>query len=79
MVSTAKGLRFYVGLSENPTERIKQHNAGKTKSTKGYVPWELFQFEKFANRRLAREREKYLKTGAAKAALKLKWSRSSAG
>ena len=30
--------RIYVGFSENPIKRTKEHNAGKTKSTKGYVP-----------------------------------------
>jgi len=35
----------------------------KNKSTKGYKPWKLVYFEKVENRFLARETEKYLKTG----------------
>jgi len=34
--------RIYVGFSENVKNRIKEHNSGKTKSTRGYRPWKLF-------------------------------------
>jgi len=33
--------RLYVGFTENLDRRIKEHNAGNTKSTKGYIPWTL--------------------------------------
>lgn len=42
IVSDIKGLRFYVGLTANLENRLKEHNSGKTKSTKGYIPWSLF-------------------------------------
>jgi putative endonuclease len=48
----------------NPTQRLKDHNAGRTNSTKGYRPWVLIHKEEFATKEAARARELYLKTGA---------------
>lgn len=79
IVSKINGLRFYVGLCEDVQKRLNEHNSQKTKSTKAYVPWELFYFEKFGARKEAREREKYLKSGSGKESIKRKWSRSSTG
>ena len=42
--------RIYVGMSINFETRLKEHNAGKTKSTKGYRPWELIYKEAALNR-----------------------------
>jgi putative endonuclease len=42
IVSESKGLRFYVGMTENVEKRLIEHNNGKTKSTKGYTPWKFF-------------------------------------
>ena len=39
--------RLYKGQTEDINIRIAQHNAGKTKSTKGYLPLKLVYFEKF--------------------------------
>ncbi|MGB3228197.1 MAG: GIY-YIG nuclease family protein [Saprospiraceae bacterium] len=71
--------RFYVGMSEDVVRRLKEHNNGKTKSTKSYKPWLLFFIEAFGSREEARKREKYLKSGYGKLWIKQKWSRSSAG
>ena len=71
--------RFYVGMTMNVERRVKEHNSGKTKSTKGYRPWSLFFFEEHDSRGAARMREKYLKSGIGKEFIKDKWSRSSAG
>jgi len=62
--------RIYVGMSINFETRLKEHNAGKTKSTKGYRPWELIYKEAALNRIEARQREKYLKSGIGKEYLK---------
>ena len=69
--------RFYVGMSENVENRIKQHNSGMTFSTKGYRPWKIIFVEEFETRLLARAREKYLKSGIGKEFIKNKWSGSS--
>ena len=71
--------RFYVGMTKGIRRRIKEHNIGKTKSTKGFRPWKLFFTEKFDNWDDARRREKYLKSGYGKQWIKEKWLRSSAG
>jgi putative endonuclease len=77
LVSHKSGLRFYVGMCSDVENRLKEHNVGKTKSTKGYIPWQLFYFEKFNTRKEAREREKYLKSGSGKEKIREKWSRNS--
>ena len=58
--------RIYVGMCNNVDTRVKQHNAGVTRSTKGYRPWVLIYQEVAADRVKAREREKYLKSGIGK-------------
>jgi putative endonuclease len=58
--------RIYVGFSSNLENRITEHNAGKTKSTKGYRPWKLIYQESQPDRQSARKREKYLKSGVGK-------------
>ncbi len=62
--------RLYVGFTENLERRLKEHNAGKTKSTKGYIPWTLVFQEEVNERSLARKREKYLKSGCGKEFIK---------
>ena len=55
--------RLYKGLTSDPENRLKEHNSGKTKSTRPYKPWELIYKEEFDNIEEARNREKYFKTG----------------
>lgn len=71
--------RFYVGMTSNLSKRIDEHNKGHTKSTKGYMPWELFFFEEYETSTEARNREKYFKSGVGKEFIKKRWSASSAG
>ena len=65
--------RYYVGMTENLEERLKYHNSGRVKSTKGYRPWRLIHKEEFPDWASAREREKYLKSGYGKQWLKQKY------
>ena len=60
----------YVGISKNPENRLKEHNAGDSKYTKGHRPYELVYKEKCSSRALARSREKYLKSGIGREFLK---------
>jgi len=48
-ITSEKEKRVYVGLTKDLEQRIKEHNAGKTTSTKGYRPWRIFYFEKVNN------------------------------
>ena len=79
VLKSVSNWRFYVGMTGNLENRLKEHNAGYTKSTKGYRPLELFFFETYSTSVEAREREKYLKSGVGKEYIKQKWSNSSAG
>ena len=56
--------RSYVGLTNDLVRRLNQHNAGRNKSTKAYVPWKIVHYEKFSTLFEARQREKFLKTAA---------------
>jgi len=57
---------IYVGMTSNLDKRINAHNNGYERTTKPYRPFRLIYKEKFENRREAREREKYFKTGKGK-------------
>jgi putative endonuclease len=70
--------RFYVGICMDLDRRVREHNAGKTFSTKGYRPWKLFFTEEYKTRAETRNREKFLKGGSGKEFIKRKWSGSSA-
>lgn len=59
-----------VGFTENLERRISEHNSGKTKSTKGYIPWILVYKEIYTTREKARSREKFLKSGIGKTIIK---------
>lgn len=52
---------LYVGSTENVELRVRRHNAGKVKSTKGYKPWILFAVEEYATRSEAVRRELFFK------------------
>jgi len=53
--------RIYVGMSENPAKRLKAHNKGSVKSTKAFIPWEIFFIEQVIGSVNARRLEKYYK------------------
>jgi len=48
--------RLYVGFTDSIERRIKEHNAGRTKSTKGFKPWILVYSELVYSRDEARKR-----------------------
>lgn len=62
--------RLYAGMTTDIQNGVKEHNAGKTKSTKGYRPWQLVYSEEIGDRQAAREKEKYYKSGSGKEKLK---------
>ena len=57
---------IYVGMALSAEKRLKEHNSGKNRYTKGLKPWKLFFKEYFPNWEEARKREKYLKSGIGK-------------
>ena len=74
VIKSEKSARLYVGISKNLEVRLSQHNAGKSKFTKGHMPWTLLYSEKLSDYGSARQREKYLKSAAGK-----RWLRNKLG
>lgn len=62
--------RIYVGLSKDPNVRIIEHNNGKTRSTKPWIPWKMIYKQFIGSRIEARKEEKRLKSGSGKEFLK---------
>ena len=53
--------RFYIGLSEDPAARLLQHNAGESKWSSRYTPWEMVWSESHPGYSRARKKELLLK------------------
>lgn len=54
--------RHYYGHSAVLAERLKAHNSGKVKSTKGYRPWEVIYYEEYPTKSEAYQRELFFKS-----------------
>ena len=61
---------IYVGISKDADLRLKEHNGGKNRYTKGLIPWITLYRELQLDWEAARKREKYLKSGVGKEFLK---------
>jgi len=53
----------YTGISDSVERRVDQHNKGYNKTTKPYAPFRLLLIEQYTDRKSARKREKYFKSG----------------
>jgi len=53
--------KYYKGFSENPKQRLLDHNLGKSKYTKLFIYWELIHLEIYDTKKDALIREKKLK------------------
>ena len=56
--------RHYTGLTDNLRARIARHNAGQNPSTARGRPWVLTGYLAFADAKIARAFERYLKSGS---------------
>ena len=61
---------FYKGFCCDLERRLIEHNSGKTKSNKHFIPWEIVYFEKVESVEEAVSRERYFKTSAGRKFLK---------
>ena len=61
VLRSCKNGRLYVGTTNDLNRRLREHNAGRSKSTKGWRPFELVYSEQFASLSQARKKEWLLK------------------
>lgn len=53
----------YVGSTSNLEQRMRDHNSGKTLSTKALRPLKIVYFERYPSKEAAYKRELFLKSG----------------
>ncbi len=66
ILHSSKSLNFYFGYTEDIKDRFRRHNKGEVFATAPYRPWKLVFYASFANKTLAKDFERYLKTGSGK-------------
>ena len=60
-ISSLERNYIYVGLTDNLERRFFEHNNGKNKTTKPYLPFKIIYTQEFETRLEARQNEKYFK------------------
>lgn len=65
-MSSKSGILYY-GYTEDLRKRMKEHNTGKSKFTKGHMPWRLVWYCAFETVQKAKDFELYIKSGSGKA------------
>ena len=58
---------MYYGYTADLKRRFKEHNDGKSKYTKPFIPWKLVFYAAFEREEKAKDFELYLKSGSGKA------------
>jgi len=58
--------RHYTGITNNLTRRLNDHNSGRSKFTSRFVPVQLIHYEEFSTRKLARQKEVFIKNKGAR-------------
>ena len=66
LLLSEKDGKFYTGSTDDLKRRIAEHEAGYVESTVRRKPLNLIYYEACLNEADARERERYLKSGAGK-------------
>ena len=67
ILRSSKSNILYYGYTEDLKKRFSEHNNGKSKFTKGHLPWKLVFYCAFVNKQKAKDFELYLKSGSGKA------------
>jgi len=75
ILQSLKDNKTYVGYTDNFERRFKQHNSGQSKSTKHRAPFRLLFIEEFDDRKIAKKRELWWKSGAGRRKLKEKFNK----
>lgn len=63
-------MAYIIGMSRKPETRLKQHNKGKTPSTRSRRPFIILYKEECNSATEARKLEKYYKSGSGKEQIK---------
>lgn len=61
ILQSATTKRIYYGQTNDIQKRLNEYNAGKSRYTKPYTPWELVAYKSFSERKEAMKFEKMLK------------------
>lgn len=61
VIKSEKTEEIYIGFANDLKKRIKEHNRGKSFSTKFKLPWQLIYYEAYQSEKDAKLREKRLK------------------
>ena len=54
--------RYYVGSTQDLTNRLDEHNRGESRSTRSGIPWDIIRVEDFASRAEAMAQETRIKS-----------------
>ena len=61
ILRSLKSKKYYVGSTQDVANRLREHNAGETRSIKHGIPWVLIHQESFTTRAEARKQEDKIK------------------
>jgi putative endonuclease len=66
ILQSQKTKRYYTGSTEYLAERVREHNAGQSKSTRGGVPWIIVYSKEYETRAKAVRAEMEIKARGAR-------------
>jgi len=61
IIQSEKDGSYYIGSTQDITERLERHNQGRSKYTKLKRPWNLMYYEEYPDRSDAVKRENQIK------------------
>jgi len=70
ILQSQKNNSLYIGYTADLKKRFRDHNSGKSKATKPFIPYKLIFYEMFLDRIDAKNREIYLKSGYGRKTIK---------
>ena len=62
ILQSSNTYRYYAGHAEDLHNRVTEHNAGESKSTREGIPWQLIHVQEFNNRSDAMKGETKVKS-----------------
>ncbi len=79
ILKSNKSGRYYVGSTSNIIHRLAEHNGGRVKSTRAYIPWSVAYTKTFHSLSEARRRELQAKSWKSRDAIEKLLASSSNG